>query len=137
MSLFAPRPRQSVLEGMSLQGKVVVVTGASRGLGLNIALGLAEVGAAIAGIDIAQEPEDGDWNDLAKFGVKYKYYCADVTDSVALNAAIASVVADFGHIDGCLPVAGIILNAPFLEASLEDFIRTIDVNVKLIFSVLI
>ena len=63
----------SVLDQFSLKDKVVVITGGARGLGLNFAIALAQVGAHIACIDISEKPHD-DFGKLASYGGKAKYY---------------------------------------------------------------
>ena len=57
----------------SVRGKTIVITGGGRGLGLNFANGLAQAGANIAAIDIAEEPRS-DFAHLSSYGGKIEYY---------------------------------------------------------------
>lgn len=86
------------LEKFSLKGRTVVITGGGRGLGLTFANGLAQAGANIAIIDLAEKPSDG-FSSLA-YGGKYRYYQADVTDYEGLGKTIEQICGDFGGIYG-------------------------------------
>jgi NAD(P)-dependent dehydrogenase (short-subunit alcohol dehydrogenase family) len=70
-SISANKPH--ILEQFSLKGKVVVITGGGRGLGLSFAGALAQVGADIACIDIHEQPHV-DFASLASYGGKARYY---------------------------------------------------------------
>lgn len=86
------------LQKFSLKGRTIVITGGGRGLGLTFANGLAQAGANIAIIDIAEQPSDG-FSSLA-YGAKYQYYQADVTDYDGLGKTIEQIAGDFGGISG-------------------------------------
>ena len=97
-------PRGDVYDGQLLdkflfKGRVIVITGGGRGLGLAFANGLAQAGANIAVIDIAEQPSPV-FSGLSAFGGKYKYYKSDVTDYERLKATIDQISEDFGSIDG-------------------------------------
>lgn len=93
---------------MNLMGRVALVTGASRGIGRGIALGLAEAGANVAvnytrGEDAAAETVAA----IQALGRKAKAYQASVTDEGACAAMIASIEADFGPLSILINNAGI------------------------------
>ena len=81
---------------MKLQGKVALVTGASRGIGQGIAIALAKAGADIALADITIEVLEETKKLVENEGVKVKTYQVDVTDFDTVRTAVQSVAADFG-----------------------------------------
>lgn len=91
----------SVLDKFRLTGKTIVITGGSRGLGLEFGRALASVGANIAAIDLGNEAskEFSELSSLYKDG-KFRYYESDVTDYNALKQTIDQVHKEFGSIDG-------------------------------------
>jgi sorbose reductase len=66
-------PAPGILNQFSLKGKVIVITGGGRGLGLTFGLAMAEAGASIACIDIHEQPHE-DFAKLSTFGRKSGYY---------------------------------------------------------------
>jgi len=111
-------------------GQVAFITGATRGLGAELALALAAAGADIAivgrdldsGRDVAAR--------VAALGRNALMLVADVTDQEALQEAAASTLARFGRIDILLCVAGVgSPRQPVWESSAADFHACFDVNV--------
>jgi NAD(P)-dependent dehydrogenase (short-subunit alcohol dehydrogenase family) len=92
-------PDSPALRKFLLNGKNVVITGGSRGLGFLFAHTLAQVGANIAVIDINDEPPEA-FRGLSSFGGKYQYYKANVVDYDLLKATFDQIYKDFGSIDG-------------------------------------
>jgi NAD(P)-dependent dehydrogenase (short-subunit alcohol dehydrogenase family) len=83
-----------------LTGKVALVTGACGILGRHFVAGLAAHGAAVAVLDLAEEPVAALSRELAtRYGVKTIGCACDITDRTALKAAVASVEANLGPID--------------------------------------
>ena len=115
-------------------GKVVVITGGSRGLGLAIARRLRAEGAHLA--LIARDPAELDRARQDLLGITPENQTAaevltldaDVTDQPALAAAIEKVVQRFGALDALFNVAGIIQAGPLANMTPDDFRRTMDVN---------
>ena len=94
----------SLLELLSMKGKVVVVTGASgpKGMGIEAARGCAELGADIV-ITYSSRPDGAAKNveELTKaYGIKAKAYKVNVSKYVDVQRFVDEVVADFGKIDG-------------------------------------
>jgi 3-oxoacyl-[acyl-carrier protein] reductase len=104
-----------------LQGKVALVTGASRGIGAAVARTLANAGAQV-GIASRSGKNPGVDGALAQK--------ADVRDPAALEAMVASTVARFGHLDILVVNAGVGAYGPFLDLPPADLEEMIDVNVK-------
>ncbi|OJI99493.1 hypothetical protein ASPVEDRAFT_38902 [Aspergillus versicolor CBS 583.65] len=118
---------RSVLDLMSLKGKVTVVTGAARGIGLGLARGAAELGSDVAILDILEPSEDfKSWEGL---GVRVKYYRTDVTKPDDLTTVFERINDDFGRIDNCVTAAGIVLDKPFLHHEWEESMKVLNVNV--------
>lgn len=120
----------SILDQFSLKGRVAVVTGASRGLGEAMALGLAEAGADIVAV------ARGDTGRLAQavggLGRRFLAVPADVADPSA-PAAILDACGPLGGADILVNNAGIIRRAPFLEFTGKDWNDVLDVNLSAAF----
>ncbi|MFC3226769.1 glucose 1-dehydrogenase [Marinibaculum pumilum] len=120
-------------ELFSLDGRVALVTGASRGLGLAMAAALHQAGATVVlnGRDAeslrraaATIAADGERTDVAAF---------DVADETAAKAAVADIVARHGRLDILINNAGINSRQPFLEQPTEDWRRILEVNLHSVY----
>ncbi len=96
----------------SVEGKVVIVTGAASGMGRATARLLAHVGARVAVLDRAEEQLDAVAAEIAAGGGRAHPVVVDVTDAVAVDAAVSSVRAALGPVDGLVNNAGIGTYAP-------------------------
>lgn len=117
-----------------LKNKVAFVTGGSRGIGAAIVQRLAKEGAAVA---FTYKGSVAQAQTLAKSieaeGGRALALQADVGDSSALVQAIDQAAHHFGKIDILVNNAGVLLLGSVEEFSLEDFDRTLDVNVRAVF----
>jgi 2-deoxy-D-gluconate 3-dehydrogenase len=95
-----------------LSGKVAVVTGGNGGIGLGMARGLAEAGAAVAVVGRNEAKSLAAVNDLEKAGSKAISVAADVTDKKAVAAMIERVQSVLGRIDILVNNAGINIRKP-------------------------
>ena len=122
-----------ILDLFRLDGRVALVTGAARGLGQAMALGLAEAGADIVALDRCESDETG--AAVAKLGRRFMQVCCDLREaSVAdLNAIVAQIVAEMGRLDILVNNAGIIRHAPALEYSEADWDDVLQINLKSVF----
>ncbi|KAK5224295.1 hypothetical protein LTR47_009906 [Exophiala xenobiotica] len=97
---------------------MVLLAGASRGVGLAFAEGLARVGADVACLDII--PPSDDFKAIAsKFKVRTKHVICSVADESELAKAITDVTIELGRLDICVACAGIYRRVPFLETTTE------------------
>jgi 2-deoxy-D-gluconate 3-dehydrogenase len=101
----------------SVEGRVVIVTGAGRGIGAAIAGGLARAGACVYGVDIRYDSAES----------LYHAHICDVTDDGSLERLIAGIVRERGRIDGLVNNAGISL-PPVDCYSGEHFLKALSVN---------
>ena len=118
---------QSVRESR-LRGKVALVTGGSRGLGLVLARHLADEGARIA-ICARDEQELADArHDLQTRGADVFAIPCDLRNRDEVQTMVARVEAHFGAIDILINTAGIISVGPLEEMTIEDFYNAMDSN---------
>jgi len=122
-----------VLDDFSLDGKVALVTGAARGLGQGIALGLAEAGADVAALDIVSLDETGEI--IQNEGRRLHAMNVDLLESDAQLAAdvVEECVSSLGRLDILVNNAGIIRRAPALEFGEEDWEAVIKINLSAAF----
>lgn len=109
-----------------LEGKIALVTGGARGIGLAIARALTAQGAVPVLADINEE---GARQALAGLGASEGMAAAvDVADQGSVTALIDAIVARYGRLDILVNNAGIGGNTPFLEIDAETWNRTIAIN---------
>jgi 3-oxoacyl-[acyl-carrier protein] reductase len=118
----------------TLEGKIALITGGSRGIGAAIAKRLAADGANVAitytkGADAAASVV----KEIERAGQKAIAIQADATDAGAVEAAVEKTVATFGRLDILVNNAGTALPKKFEETTLEELDRLIDVNVRGVF----
>jgi NAD(P)-dependent dehydrogenase (short-subunit alcohol dehydrogenase family) len=112
-------------------GKVVVVTGASKGLGRSIALGFAEAGADVVVSSRKVEACDVIADQIRALGRRALAVACHVGDWEQCNSLVQATVAEFGRIDVLVNNAGIAPVPPSLSGVTEDlFDKTIAVNLK-------
>jgi NADP-dependent 3-hydroxy acid dehydrogenase YdfG len=113
-----------------IEGKVVVITGGSSGLGEATARHLAEKGAAVAIAARRRDRLDRIVADIARSGGRAKGYQVDVVQKAQIDALVTNVMKDFGRIDVLVSNAGVMPLAPLSQRRIDEWDRMIDVNVK-------
>ncbi|HEX8543115.1 3-oxoacyl-ACP reductase family protein [Pseudomonas sp.] len=117
-----------------LSGKVALVQGGSRGIGAAIVKRLAEQGAAVAFTFVSSEAKARELQDsITANGGKALAIHADSADADAIRAAVDNTVKTFGRLDILVNNAGVLAIGPLEEFSLEDFDRTLSINVRSVF----
>jgi NAD(P)-dependent dehydrogenase (short-subunit alcohol dehydrogenase family) len=119
----------------SLKNQTILITGAGRGLGIELALGVVENGGHVAALDILDSPSE-EWAYLQKIAkqknVTVSYRKADITDEEDFKSAVAEISArgrELGApLHGTIACAGIQQKIPTLEYPVADFERMLRVN---------
>jgi NAD(P)-dependent dehydrogenase (short-subunit alcohol dehydrogenase family) len=126
--------KMGIIEKLRLDGKKAFVTGGARGIGYNIAIALAEAGADVALVDtdIGTAGESAG-KIAAAMGRKAIAVKADVTKKADVDAMIETVLGAFGRIDAAFCNAGICINLPAAEMSLDDWNKVININLTGVF----
>jgi 2-deoxy-D-gluconate 3-dehydrogenase len=118
------------LDAFSLDGKVALVTGASRGLGAGMAAGLAAAGASLALHSNEQPARDTADRICRESGRRTELFTADLADRAAADRLFADAIAAFGHVDILVNNAGIIRRKTAAQHSDEDWDAVIEVNLS-------
>lgn len=113
---------------MRLSGRTVLVTGAARGIGEQVARAAAEKGARVALVGL--EPQRLEMVGRSLPGGGHAVFPADVTDQDQLHAAVTGIVAAMGGIDVVVANAGIMPYGTVSATPIEAMVRTIDVNLS-------
>ncbi len=123
-----------IVELFRLDGKVGLVTGASRGLGQAMAVGLAEAGADIMGLDRESDCSET-CNQVEQLGRQFMQIEYDLMECKPhqLQDVVQRILNEFGRLDILVNNAGIIRRAPILEFSEKDWDDVIQVNLKAVF----
>ena len=120
---------------MLLNGKTVLITGASRGIGSGIARVFAQNGANVAFTYSSSEaPALALQDELSKLGVTVKAYKSDASSFEACEKLATEVVSDFESLDALINNAGITKDNLLMRMSEEDFDKVIEVNLKSVFN---
>lgn len=118
-----------------LEGKVALVTGASKGIGNAVAKKFAEQGADVAFTYLSSvEKGEALEKELAAMGIKAKGYRSDASDFAAAEQLINSVVDDFGKLDVLVNNAGITKDNLLMRMNEEMWDTVINVNLKSCFN---
>ncbi|MDR1558613.1 MAG: SDR family oxidoreductase [Clostridiales bacterium] len=124
-----------ILEKLRLDGKAALVTGGARGIGKSVAIALAEAGAdaALVDTDIAEAEKAAEEISRLNTGVRIIAVKADVTDEAQVDTMTGEVLSAFGRLDIAFCNAGVCVNTPAEEMTLEQWKKVIDVNLTGVF----
>jgi len=139
-ALASETPTRTAFSQFSLIHHVALVTGGHRGIGLEMALALAEAGATVYCLDLTPQPDE-DWLKVQAYAAqlppldggnkgRLEYVRGDVTDQAAMWEAAEKIAVKEGRLDICLANAGIAHMDECLECSAADFQKVIDINVN-------
>lgn len=118
-------------ELFDLSGKTALVTGCRRGIGLAMAVGLAEAGADVIGVSASLDPENDEVvRAVRATGRRFTGYQCDFADRDALKALLAQLATVAPAIDILVNNAGTILRAPAAEHPDEFWDKVIEVNLS-------
>lgn len=129
-------PTRTALNTFSLVGRVALVTGGQRGIGLEIALALVEAGAVVYCLDLPKTPDEN-WFKVQKYASqlpsldttttrgsvngRLEYISADVTDQAVMWAKAEDIANAEGRLDICVANAGILRGAECLDYPADEF----------------
>jgi 3-oxoacyl-[acyl-carrier protein] reductase len=118
-----------------LEGKVAIITGASRGIGSGIAKVFAQQGAHVAfTYSSSAESAMALENELVALGSKAKGYQSNAANFDEAQKLVDDVIADFGTVDILINNAGITKDNLLMRMSEEDFDKVIEINLKSVFN---
>jgi 2-dehydro-3-deoxy-D-gluconate 5-dehydrogenase len=118
-----------ILDLFKLNGKTAIVTGASRGLGESMALGLAEAGADIVLVGRSDGIDDVK-TEIDKLGRRAIVVKADLAKIASIDKVMNAALETFGKVDILVNNAGMVRRAPALEYSEKDWDDVINLNLK-------
>ena len=116
-----------------LKGRTAVITGAGQGLGQAIAREYAAEGAAVALIERNADTLTAAEQELRTAGAQVLAYSLDITDYDAYGAAIADVMAHWGHLDILVNNAAIVRYGTILEDTLDNWRKMIATNLEAVY----
>jgi len=111
-----------------IDGKVAIVTGAAQGIGRSIACGLANAGATVTGVDVAEDELVELARELAAMGRPGLTLCVDLADSQAIAPMVGRVSEQYGHVDILVNNAGVRVHKRVLEHTLADWEHAFRIN---------
>ncbi len=120
-----------ILDTFKLDGKVAIVTGASRGLGQGMACALAEAGADVVGVGVSDSSATG--NAVREAGGRYLPITADLTSTACVPDIVQQTLAEFGRLDILVNNAGTIRRNDLLQFTEQDWDDVMDLNLKTLF----
>ena len=117
-------------ELFDLSGKTALITGGSRGLGLQIAEALGEYGARVVLTARKQNELDEALAHLGSLGITASVYAGDLGDFASLDPLVERVVSEVGEIDILVNNAGATWGAPTVEHPLDAWMKVMNVNLN-------
>jgi NAD(P)-dependent dehydrogenase (short-subunit alcohol dehydrogenase family) len=120
-------------EGKRLADKIVLVTGASRGIGREVASHFARAGSHVIGVARSSQALSDAASDISALGVEFFPLVADLTDDDAIPRIVARAWSWRGRVDVLVNAAGIMKRSGIAEISPRDWDEVFGVNVRAAF----
>lgn len=118
------------LSRFDLSGRVALVTGGTRGIGRDVAVGLAEAGCHVVVVARNAEGLENVAQEISRLGRRVLALRADLTRIEEIHRMVDQTVTVFGQIDVLVNNAGMNIPKPALEVTEEDWDRVVDINLK-------
>lgn len=118
---------------MRLKDKTALITGGARGIGGTTAFLFAKEGAKVGILDIREEGLRKIKDQAKKKGLALRTFVGDVSKKDQIESVMQEFVQEFGRIDVLVNNAGIAISRPFLEKTVQDWKKTLEVNLIGIF----
>ncbi|KAM4022663.1 uncharacterized protein ACNLHF_027686 [Anomaloglossus baeobatrachus] len=122
-----------ILDRLRLDGKVAYVTGGGQGIGRAFAHALGEAGAKVAIVDMVLEKAAAVANELHLKGIQSVAMTADISKEEDVKRVVDTIVTNWGKIDIACNNAGINMNSPSENTTLEEWDKTFGVNLRGLF----
>ncbi len=113
---------------MRLKDKTAMITGGGRGIGAATAWLMLEEGARVGIVDINEVHMKNAVETARSRGYELKTFTGDVSKKDQVERFVGAFVQEFGKIDILVNNAGIAISRPFLEKTVEDWVRTLEIN---------
>lgn len=117
----------------ALEGRIALITGASRGLGRAIALEFAAAGASLALVGRDEEKLGRTASEVKALGAEAQVFVADVAQEVQVHALKQNILELSGRVDILVNNAGVMLRKPLVDCTLEEWRHVIDSNLISVF----
>jgi len=113
---------------MRFKGKTALITGGGRGIGLTTALLMLAEGGKVGIVEVSEAHIRHAQETARSKGLELKAFTGDVSKKDSVERFMADFVKQFGRIDILVNNAGIVISKPFLEKTVEDWVKTLEVN---------
>ena len=119
---------QEPASAFRLDGKIALVTGASRGMGQAMAIALARAGADVIGV--ATTDMSATHEGVEQRGARFLPLAADLSDGDAITPLVAQAAAWQGHLDVLINNAGMVRRGPAIDVDIDDWDAVINLNLR-------
>ena len=113
-----------------LQGRVILITGGGSGLGREVALQSAALGAKVAIMDTHAERLEATRADVVQAGAECLALKTNITDEDEVSRGVQAIIAQWGQLDTVVNSAGVYYYGPITTTPMADFERVYNVNVR-------